>query len=75
MKRNKSYWIGFYGAITTVAAFVIFTVLKLTGVIAWSWWWITAPIWIPFLIAVILVIAFLWLIGKYSSNQDDFTGV
>lgn len=72
MKRTKSYWIGFYG---TIAAFVIFTVLKLTGVIAWSWWWITAPIWIPFIIAVILVIAFLWLLGKYSSNQDDFTGV
>lgn len=69
---KKSYWIGFYG---TIAAFVIFTVLKLTGVIAWSWWWITAPIWIPFLIAVILVIAFFWLLGKYSSNQDDFTGV
>ena len=72
---KKSYWIGFYGTITTVAAFVIFTVLKLTGVIAWSWWWITAPIWIPFLIVVILVIAFFWLLGKYSSNHDDFTGV
>lgn len=64
MKRTKSYLIGFYG---TIAAFVIFTVLKLTGVIAWSWWWITAPIWIPFLIAVILVIAFFVLLRKYSS--------
>lgn len=60
---KKSYWIGFYG---TLAAFVIFTVLKLTGVIAWSWWWITAPIWIPFLIAVILVIAFFVLLRKYN---------
>lgn len=25
--------------------FVVFLVLKLTGVIAWSWWWVTAPIW------------------------------
>ncbi len=24
---------------------VAFVVLKLTGVIAWSWWWITAPFW------------------------------
>ena len=68
MKRTKSYWIGFYG---TIAAFVIFTVLKLTGVIAWSWWWITAPIWIPFLIAVILVIAFFWLLGKYDKEFKD----
>lgn len=66
MKRTKSYWIGFYGTIITVAAFVIFTVLKLTGIIAWSWWWITAPIWIPFLIAVNLVIAFLVLLRKYN---------
>lgn len=23
-------------------------ILKLTGVINWSWWWITAPFWIGF---------------------------
>ena len=72
---KKRYWIGFYGTITTVAAFVIFTVLKFTGVIAWSWWWITAPIWIPFLIAVILVIAFFWLIGHYSKVSDELNGL
>lgn len=27
--------------------FVVFLVLKLTHVIDWSWWWITAPLWIP----------------------------
>lgn len=27
--------------------FFIFLVLKLTGAIDWSWWWVTAPIWIP----------------------------
>jgi hypothetical protein len=27
--------------------FVIFLVLKLAGVIAWSWWWVTAPLWLP----------------------------
>lgn len=41
--------------------FIVFMVLKLTGVIAWSWWWITAPLWIPAAIliisAVIIVIA------------------
>lgn len=46
----------------TVAAFAIFTALKLTGVIAWSWWWVTAPIWIPFLLAVIVVILVLYLL-------------
>jgi len=34
--------------------FLVFLVLKLTGVIAWSWWWVTAPLWGPFaLVAVI----------------------
>ena len=26
---------------------VLFIGLKLTGYIAWSWWWVTAPIWGP----------------------------
>lgn len=25
--------------------FLVFLVLKLTNVIGWSWWWITAPLW------------------------------
>jgi hypothetical protein len=25
---------------------VVFVVLKLTGLIAWSWWWVLAPLWI-----------------------------
>jgi hypothetical protein len=27
--------------------FLVFLVLKLTGVIVWSWWWVTAPLWGP----------------------------
>ncbi len=30
---------------------LIFVVLKLTGFIAWSWWWVTCPFWIDILIA------------------------
>jgi hypothetical protein len=26
---------------------VAFVVLKLCGVIGWSWWWVLAPFWIP----------------------------
>ena len=39
--------IGFCGLLA-----VAFIVLKLCGVIGWSWWWVTSPIWIPFLIIV-----------------------
>jgi uncharacterized membrane protein (DUF485 family) len=40
--------------------FIIFLILKLTGNIDWSWWWVTSPIWIPILLFIgILVIVFL----------------
>lgn len=34
--------IGFPGLLT-----IVFIVLKLTGYIAWSWWWVLSPLWIP----------------------------
>lgn len=27
--------------------FLLFTGLKLTGYIDWSWWWVTSPLWLP----------------------------
>ena len=35
------------GGISTGAIFIVFLVLKLTGEIGWSWWWVTSPLWIP----------------------------
>lgn len=32
--------------------FLVFLVLKLTGVIDWSWWWVTSPLWLAALAAV-----------------------
>lgn len=37
------------------ALFLVFLILKLVHVIAWSWWWVTAPLWLPFLLAVLFV--------------------
>lgn len=42
--------------------FIVFLVLKLTNVIDWSWWWVTSPLWIPLLSALIL---FLFIKNKY----------
>lgn len=36
--------------------FLIFLVLKLTKTIAWSWWWVTAPLWGSAILGVLLVI-------------------
>ena len=48
--------------------FLVFLVLKLTKVIDWSWWWVTAPLWIPLaiIITVLGVTALLFYIAKNS---------
>jgi hypothetical protein len=33
------------------ALFILFLTLKLIGTIDWSWWWVTAPLWIPLAMA------------------------
>jgi len=33
---------------------VIFVVLKLLGVIAWSWWWVLSPLWISLILFLIV---------------------
>lgn len=42
--------IGFTGLLT-----ILFIALKLTGVIAWSWWWVLSPLWIGAGIALLVV--------------------
>ena len=36
--------------------FTVFLVLKLTHTIDWSWWWVTAPLWIPLGFVIIALI-------------------
>ena len=47
--NKKSYSIGFFDALA-----IVFIVLKLLGVIKWSWWWVLSPIWIPIIIVLVL---------------------
>lgn len=35
---------------------IVFIVLKLVGVISWSWWWVLAPFWIPLAIVVVCLV-------------------
>lgn len=48
--NNSSNGIGFCGLLT-----IVFIVLKLTEVINWSWIWVLSPLWIDFILAVILL--------------------
>lgn len=36
--------------------FCIFLVLKLCGVIAWSWWWVTCPLWAGIAFAICMLV-------------------
>ena len=41
---------------------IVFIILKLVGVIEWSWWWVTLPLWggivlLGVLLVVLLILA------------------
>jgi hypothetical protein len=46
---------------------LLFITLKLTGVIAWSWWWVLLPIWLPLSIILIL----LAIIASLGTKQHN----
>ena len=52
MDKNKSTSSGL--GIGTIL-FLIFMTLKLTGNIDWSWWWVTAPLWIPLALGIAIL--------------------
>jgi hypothetical protein len=43
--------------------FIIFLILKLTGVINWSWWWVIAPLFIGILLWVITFVSYILFFG------------
>lgn len=51
MDNKSSSGLGICGVLT-----IVFVVLKLTGVISWSWWWVLSPIWIDLLLAGVLLL-------------------
>lgn len=64
---SKAGGIGFLGLLA-----LIFITLKLTGVIAWSWLWVLAPLWIPTaLVIVILVVALIVLLVKEVARRSE----
>ena len=56
--------IGFCGLLS-----IVFIVLKLTGVIAWSWLWVLAPIWIPASLSLLIYVAYAVLLIKAGKRK------
>lgn len=55
----KTGGIGFCGLLT-----LLFIGLKLTNYIDWSWWWVLAPLWISFLVVIVLVLLLAVILSK-----------
>jgi hypothetical protein len=53
---TQSGGVGFLGLLT-----LLFIGLKLGHVIAWSWWWVLSPLWIPSLIGLAIVLVLIGL--------------
>jgi hypothetical protein len=47
VKQKSSGGVSFF-----MLLFLVFLILKLAGVIDWSWWWVAAPLWLPAALAV-----------------------
>ena len=50
-KVSYSGGIGFSGLLT-----IVFIILKLIGKIDWSWWWVLSPLWITFMLCMLILI-------------------
>lgn len=61
--KQASGEIGFAGLLT-----IVFIVLKLCGVIAWSWWWVLSPLWISEILWTIFVVVVL-LVGGWKNGR------
>ena len=66
MNENKSAGAGGIGVAGLLQ--VAFIVLKLCGVIKWSWWWVLAPTWMGLALSVIIIVG---IVIAYSKGLLD----
>lgn len=59
-KSNGNVGIGIADVLT-----IVFVVLKLVGVINWSWWWVLSPVW-----GSIVLVLILWIVILICERKD-----
>lgn len=64
---NTSGGIGVFGLLG-----VAFVVLKLAGIISWSWWLVLLPFYGGFVIAILIFVV--WLFSQAMSNTRHYGG-
>ena len=63
---DTSGGLGICGVLT-----IVFTVLKLCGLIHWSWVWVLSPLWIGMLLSVIIIIIYIAIL--YHEDKNTYT--
>lgn len=66
--NSSSSGLGFASLLT-----IVFIVLKLCGQISWSWIWVLSPLWIDFIIVVLICVgvAFYWAYNEKHERGKD----
>jgi hypothetical protein len=57
------------------ATFLVFLTLKLCGVIGWSWWWVTCPLWGPAAVVAIaavvcIIVGLTWKVFSHFRKEN-----
>ena len=70
MKNNNEINVTVGGGFSGLL-FIAFLILKLCNIIDWSWWWVTAPLWMPlaFVIVVSIVCVIVLAISEAIENR------
>lgn len=73
--KNEKQSVYVNGGVSTASLLgIAFIVLKLTGIINWSWWWVLAPFWAPIVLVLLLLIFMLigliWVVNKDCKEFD-----
>lgn len=68
MKDQKAKWVLRIFGLVTVATFLAFVTLKLCGILPWSWWWISAPLWGAAALVLMLTGLFSLIVIAFASS-------
>ena len=65
---NKNYSSGGLGLSSVLT--IVFIVLKLVGVINWSWLWVLSPLWIDLILTVLIVVGVCIFYINHEEKDD-----
>ena len=59
--KDKNYNVNNTGVGILGVLLIVFIVLKLVGVVTWSWWVVLIPLWIEIGLLIIVILVIVWL--------------